>query len=97
MAKVEFSKGNIPTREELGRIIAEMKGKSTALDDLLSLARELTEFEHQYGMTSDIFFAKYSRGEIEDAMPFVKWAGRYQLYLDLKSKIQTSLDRVIAA
>ena len=97
MAKVEFSKGNIPTREELGRIIAEMKSKTTALDDLLSLARELTEFERQYAMTSDVFFAKYSRGEMSDAMPFVKWAGRYQLYRDLKNKIQASLDRVIAA
>ncbi len=97
MAKVEFTKGNIPTRDELARIIEEMKAKSNPVDDLLSLARDLTEFEREYAMTSEEFFAKYSRGEMGDAMPFVKWAGRYQLYLDLKNKIQTSLDRVIAA
>ncbi|MBI4789581.1 MAG: hypothetical protein HY782_21335 [Chloroflexi bacterium] len=74
-----------------------MKIKSHAVDDLLSLSQQLSEFERQYGMSSAVFFEKYSRGEMGDAMPFIKWAGRYQLYLDLKIKIEKSLERVIAA
>jgi len=84
------------TREEFQRALKEALAASNPIDDLLELAVELHGYEQQYGMTSEIFFEKYQRGEMGDAMPFIKWAGRYQLYLDLKSKIEMSLERVIA-
>jgi hypothetical protein len=98
MAKVEFTKANLPkTREEFQRALKEAMARSNPVDDLLELAVELHDLELKYGMTSAVFFEKYQRGEMGDAMPFIHWAGRYQMYLDLKNNIQVNLDRVIAA
>jgi len=98
MARVKFTKENMPkTREEFQRALKEAMSQSNPVDDLLELAVELHDYELEYGMTSAAFFAKYQRGEMGDAMPFIKWAGNYQLYVNLKNNIQASLDRVIAA
>ncbi|MFQ6059119.1 MAG: hypothetical protein ACE5MB_09620 [Anaerolineae bacterium] len=97
MVTLRFEKDSIPTREELAQIIQELKARNTPIDDLLDLAQTLMHFEQQYNMTSAEFYEKFNRGEMGDSMDFVKWAGRYRLYLDLKKKLELSLERVIAA
>jgi hypothetical protein len=96
MPTLTFEKGNIPTREEMHRLIEEMRQHANPVDDLLELARTLNGFEQKYHLTSVDFFEKYQRGEMGDDMDFIRWAGRYQMYVDLKHKIELSLERVIS-
>jgi hypothetical protein len=97
MGTFRFEKDNIPTREELAQIIRELKARNRPVDDLVDLAQTLMRFEQQHDMSSTEFYERFNRGEMGDDMDFVKWAGRYRLYLDLKRKIELSLERVIAA
>ena len=62
------------------RAVKEAMARSNPIDDLLEMAVELHDLELKYGMTSAVFFEKYQRGEMGDAMPFIHWAGRYQMY-----------------
>ena len=92
MARLHFTKENMPkTREEFQHALKEAIAKSNPVDDLLELAIGLHDYELEYGMTSVAFFEKYQRGEMGDAMPFIKWAGRYQIYIDLKNKLKATL------
>ena len=96
MPTVTFEKGNIPTREEMHRLIEEMRQHANPIEDLLELAQTLRDFEQKYHIASPDFFAKYERGEMGDDMDFIEWAGQYRMYLDLKHKIELSLERVIS-
>ncbi len=44
-------------------------------------------FEQEYHFASDVFYARFMRGEMGDALPFIKWAGRYELYLEAKKEV----------
>lgn len=96
MPTLRFTKDNLPPRDELTRTMKELRERSTPVDDLLVLVQEMKCFEQKYGLTTQEFFLKYRMGEIEDDMDFIEWAGRYRLYLDLKEKIEISLEKVIA-
>lgn len=40
----------------------------------------------KYGMTTDQFIEKYSRGEMADTPDFVEWSGLYHIYQRLLKK-----------
>ena len=61
------------------------------MDDLLDLMRQLIIFEQQYNMSSDVFYARFMLGEMGDAMDFVRWAGRYDIFLHLKKELEAQL------
>lgn len=48
-------------------------------------------------MSSPEFLTRYDSGELGDALPYVVWAGRYRLYLNLKQAINDSLQVVVAS
>jgi len=96
MSAVTFEQNNLPGREEMNRLFEEMRQRDNPVEDLIELTQTLTRLEQQYDMTSARFFEKYQRGEMGDAADFVKWAGHYHLYLDLKRKIELSLEKVLA-
>lgn len=54
------------------------------MDYIYRLLRELVAFEEKFNMSSDVFYAPFMRGEMGDDMPFIKWAGRYELCLDAR-------------
>jgi hypothetical protein len=96
MPTLTFTQDNMPTREEMHRLIEEMRQRSNPIDDLVELTQEITLFEQRYKMTSSEFFDKYQRGEMGDDLDFIEWAGQYRMYLDLKHKIELSLERVMS-
>ena len=78
--------------------LAEFKTKleqpavgSSSLDSVFGLMRELVTFEEKYKLASDVFYARFMRGEMGDAMPYIKWAGRYELYLEAKQSLNEHL------
>ncbi len=61
---------------------------------LFDLSRDLFAFEEKFNLASDVFYARFMRGEMGDGMPFVKWAGRYELYLKTRHNIDSQLSRI---
>jgi hypothetical protein len=45
------------------------------------LKQELTPFEHRYGLSSEEFYEKFKRGEIQDTAETVEWCMKYRFYL----------------
>ena len=54
---------------------------------LVRYNRELLEFEHRFGLDSATFYARFEKGDVDDAMDYFEWAGLYELKQDLLTKI----------
>ncbi len=64
------------------------------VDAVVAVAKRLGLFEKRYGMSSEAFFDKFSKGQLEDSQDFVEWANDYQHYLALKLDLERRLRRV---
>ncbi len=93
MARFVFTQENMPTSEEF-RVMLEQAPQRSPTEYLHDLLRDLVVFENRFNMSSDVFYARFMRGEIEDDMPYIRWAGRYELYLEAKHKIDSQLAQV---
>ncbi|MCL7454566.1 MAG: hypothetical protein M8467_16125 [Anaerolineae bacterium] len=56
-------------------------------EQLARLMRDLSQFEQQYDLSSDAFYARFQAGEMGDAMDFVEWASLHQMAERLKRRI----------
>jgi hypothetical protein len=98
MAKVTITKDNLLSLTEFQMLLEQMEERSSTLDDILGLLRQLVAFEQKYNLASDVFYARFMRGEMGDDLPFIKWAGRYELYLEAKQELDQQLaDASVAA
>ena len=95
MAKITITEDNLLTSEEFNKRLDETEENASLMHDLLDLMRQLIAFEQQYNMPSDLFYDRFMRGEMGDAMPIMKWAGRYELYLELKWEIEYQISTII--
>jgi hypothetical protein len=95
MAKIIITKDNLPSLAEFKALLEQMEAHSSPLDDILSLLRDLVAFEQKYNMASDVFYARFMRGEMGDAMPFIRWAGRYELYLETKHELASQITTTV--
>jgi hypothetical protein len=48
---------------------------------------DLNVYEDKYQLSSDSFYDKFERGEVEDSKDFILWAGLYEMQLDSKKKL----------
>lgn len=46
----------------------------------------LGEFEHKYGMSSEVFYRKAEKGELEEEDDFIDWLGLCKAYLREQSE-----------
>ena len=58
------------------------------VDALVAIAKRLSIFENRYRMTSEEFFDKFSKGQLEDSEDFVEWANDYQHYVTIRREIE---------
>ncbi len=91
MAKISLTAENLMSVAELQLYLEEITARSTPLENLLTLAQQLWGWEKEYQLPSDLFYARFMRGEMGDNLPFIKWAGRYELYLEAKWELQTQV------
>ena len=91
MAKITITKDNLLSLTEFKVLLEQMETRSSTLDDILGLLRQLVAFEQEYSLASDVFYARFMRGEMGDDLPFIKWAGRYELYLEAKQELDRQL------
>jgi len=95
MPTYDFNQNTMPSPEEFAQLLRERDEQYDPVEELLSLERELIHFEEKYNIPSSEFCQKYQQGEMGDAVEFVRWAGRYRLYLNLKEAISKSLKMVL--
>ena len=55
---------------------------------LRQYARDLQEFELRFDMESPFFYRRFEAGELGDNMDFFEWAGLYELYQEVQSKVE---------
>lgn len=91
MAKVTITKDNMLSSDAFKTWLEESEASDTTLDNVLDLLRQLVTFEKKFDVRSDIFYARFMRGEMGDDMAFIKWAGRYELYLEAKQALDQQL------
>jgi hypothetical protein len=91
MAKIIITKDNLLSLAEFKALLEQMEVRSSTMDYICRLLRELVAFEEKFNMPSDVFYARFMRGEMGDDLPFIMWAGRYELYLEAKREIATQL------
>lgn len=93
---IEYTGEFLPTPETFSQQLREISAQYDPVDKLLSLERDMAQFEQTHGLTSSEFFHRYQAGTMGDAIEYVRWAGRYRLYKNLKEMISHSLQMVVA-
>jgi len=56
--------------------------------------KKLKEFEDKYGISSEEFYRKFERGEVEDSQEFMLWASEYEA-LKLLEKDREAIIRML--
>ncbi len=97
MTKLTFTQDNLPSATQFRELLEQAETRNSTMDDLLGLLRQLVHFEKEYNLTSDVFYARFMRGEMGDEMDFIKWVGRYELYLETKQELDSSLAKMSVA
>jgi hypothetical protein len=97
MTKLIFTQDNLPDRARFQELLTQAEERSSLVDDLLGLLRQLVGFEQKYKLASDVFYARFMRGELGDERDFIKWAGRYELYLEVKQDLDSKLAGITVA
>ncbi|HFQ94081.1 MAG TPA: hypothetical protein ENK32_08735 [Anaerolineae bacterium] len=92
MAKIVITKDNLLTSAEFKTLLEQMTTRSSNLEDVLGLLRELIVYEDKYGMPSDVFYARFMRGEMGDDLSYIMWAGQYESYLEARQEIEELLN-----
>lgn len=93
MARLTFTKDNLPTPDEFRQLLLEAMLAGNPVDALLELADEIREYEKQYGLDSEVFYEKYQRGEMGDDREIMHWAMLYSSFVEHKSRIEATLMR----
>ena len=66
----------------------------SALDALVAVAKRLSTYEERYSTSSEEFYDKYSKGNLEDTIDFVEWSNDYQHYLTIRQGLEKHLQNV---
>lgn len=63
----------------------------SSIDALVTVAKRLSVFEDRYQISSEDFFDKFRKGQMEDSMDFTEWANDYQHYMAIRLEIERHL------
>ncbi len=61
------------------------------IDALVAVAKRLSAYEQKFSMSSEEFYDRYSKGDLEDSIDFVEWSNDYQHYLNIRQDLQKNL------
>jgi hypothetical protein len=94
MAKIIITKDNLVSSNEFLVLLELLESRSSPMEKVLDLLRTLIVFERKYKIASDVFYARFMRGKMGDAIPFIEWAGKYELYLEAKHEVESKLTSI---
>jgi hypothetical protein len=69
MAKITITKENLLTLTEFKVLLEQTTARSSTMDYIYRLLRELVAYEEKYNMATDVFYARFMRGEMGDDLP----------------------------
>ncbi|HID86395.1 MAG TPA: hypothetical protein EYP55_03330 [Anaerolineae bacterium] len=56
-------------------------------ESLNALQEDLNSLEEKYGLSSEEFFEKFQKGQLEDTADFMEWNALYKMYSRLKNRL----------
>lgn len=65
---------------------------SSPLEDFIQIIRDMTQYEMRHQMDSQEFFTRFQSGALGDEMDYMRWANKYEIYLEMKSNLQQMFD-----
>jgi len=65
----------------LAREIADITAQKAHLET------QLTEFEHQYNLSSKEFYARFERGELGDDADLIEWSATFEMVQNLQRRL----------
>ena len=57
------------------------------MNQLEQIRTDLTTFEQQYDLSSELFYCRFQTGQTDDRMDFVEWASFYQMAQNLIKRL----------
>jgi hypothetical protein len=61
------------------------------LDALIAVTKRLSIFEGKFGMSTEDFFDRFSKGQMDDSIDFIEWSNDYQHYLAIRFEIEKQI------
>lgn len=61
-------------------------------DNILQVSRRLKRFEEEFGMDSEVFYAKLQNAELDERVEYSEWAGEHEV-LQRLSKQRNELQK----
>lgn len=66
----------------------------SSVDALVAIAKRLSSYETQYKITSEEFFNRFIKGQLEDSEDYIEWSNDYKHYVVIRSDIVDQLNNV---
>jgi len=66
----------------------------SSIDALVAIAKHLSTYETQYQITSEEFFNRFIKGQLEDSEDYIEWANDYKHYVMIRRDIEDQLHNV---
>lgn len=67
---------------------------NSPVDALVAIAKRLQSFEYSFKMTSEEFYYRFAKGQLDDSIDFTEWSNDYQHYLSIRTEIEGLLRNV---
>lgn len=61
------------------------------VDALVALAKRLNLYEERHQLSSEDFFDRFSKDQLDDTLDFVEWSNDYRHFLALKLELEDRL------
>lgn len=83
-----------PANNLFKQTLNQILNQTNPVDDLLTLAGQLWEFEQTYHLSSSEFYNRYQAGLLDDTLQHcVEWAATYSFFLKTKRQVEVALMR----
>ena len=93
MPQLTYTQQTVPTTgRELREQLSQAWATTSPLDDFTAVVKSLTEYEITYQLSSAEFYERFQQGEMGDAMDYMRWATKYEIYLSMKKQMETLFD-----
>ena len=57
----------------------------------IAVTKRLSIFEGKFGMSTEDFFDRFSKGQMDDSIDFIEWSNDYQHYLAIRFEIEKQI------
>jgi hypothetical protein len=61
---------------------------ASPVDAIIAVAKRLSVYETRYQMSTEDFFDKFTKGQMDDGLDFVEWANDYRHFMAIKLELE---------